>query len=72
MHVLRHSYATHQLERGVPLHRLKDLLGHNDISTTEIYLHVMPQELTAAGSPLDDLASVVPFVPTSIVQRVAG
>lgn len=63
MHVLRHSYATHQLERGVPIHRLKDLLGHNDISTTEIYLHVLPKDLAAAGSPLDDIGggSVIPF-----------
>lgn len=64
MHVLRHSYATHQLERGVPLHRLKDLLGHNDISTTEIYLHVLPKDLVAAGSPLDDIArggTTIPF-----------
>lgn len=62
MHVLRHSYATHQLERGVPLHRLRDLLGHKDISTTEIYLHVLPKDLTAAGSPLDHLgAQVTPF-----------
>jgi integron integrase len=56
MHVLRHSYATHQLERGVPLHKLRDLLGHNDISTTEIYLHVLPKEVAGVGSPLDDLA----------------
>lgn len=63
MHVLRHSYATHQLERGVPLHKLRDALGHNDISTTEIYLHVLPREVTSIGSPLDDLASasVLPF-----------
>lgn len=62
MHVLRHSYATHQLERGVPLHKLRDALGHNDISTTEIYLHVLPREVAAIGSPLDGLvASVLPF-----------
>lgn len=64
MHVLRHSYATHQLERGVPIHRLKDLLGHNDISTTEIYLHVLPKDLQSAGSPLDDFgggAQVIAF-----------
>lgn len=77
MHVLRHSYATHQLERGVPLHRLKDLLGHNDISTTEIYLHVLPRELTASGSPLDDapglgVARVLPFPPApGLAQAVA-
>lgn len=59
MHVLRHSYATHQLERGVPLHKLRDLLGHNDISTTEIYLHVLPREVLAVGSPLDDPAANV-------------
>lgn len=63
MHVLRHSYATHQLERGVPLHKLRDALGHNDISTTEIYLHVLPREVADIGSPLDALAGpvVVPF-----------
>lgn len=61
MHVLRHSYATHQLERGVPLHRLRDLLGHNDISTTEIYLHVLPKDLAAAGSPLDSVPQIIQF-----------
>ena len=65
MHVLRHSYATHQLERGVPIHRLKDLLGHADISTTEIYLHVLPRDLAAAGSPLDDFAPVGGVIPFS-------
>jgi len=70
MHVLRHSYATHQLERGVPLHKLRDALGHNDISTTEIYLHVLPREVTSIGSPLDALApTVVPF-PTQAAAAV--
>jgi integron integrase len=63
MHVLRHSYATHQLERGVPLHKLRDALGHNDISTTEIYLHVLPKEITSIGSPLDDLPGQVTAFP---------
>lgn len=62
MHVLRHTYATHQLERGVPLHKLRDALGHNDIATTEIYLHVLPREVAAIGSPLDALpGQVLPF-----------
>lgn len=42
VHSLRHSYATHLLELGVPVEHLKKLMGHSNISTTEGYLHITP------------------------------
>lgn len=55
LHSLRHSYATHLLEDGLNIVTVKELLGHSQIATTMIYLHVAQCELLKAHSPLDTL-----------------
>lgn len=54
-HVLRHSFATHLLEKGIDVIYIKDILGHFNIKTTERYLHVRKEQLVTIISPLDDL-----------------
>ncbi|MBT7238018.1 tyrosine-type recombinase/integrase, partial [Candidatus Woesearchaeota archaeon] len=54
-HMLRHSFATHLLESGVDIAYIQKLLGHSDVKTTEIYLHVSNKNLEKIKSPLDDL-----------------
>lgn len=55
LHSLRHSYATHLLEQGLNIVTIKDLLGHADITTTMIYLHVAQCQHIKPHSPLDTL-----------------
>lgn len=55
MHSLRHSFATHLVERGTDVTMIQKLLGHNDIKTTLIYLHTSNKDLLKIISPLDDL-----------------
>lgn len=54
-HTLRHSFATHLLESGTNIRVVQKLLGHADVKTTEIYTHVLQQNLGAVQSPLDSL-----------------
>jgi len=55
IHSLRHSFATHLLDKGTDIRYIKDLLGHFDIKTTERYLHVSKKQLVNVISPFDDL-----------------
>jgi integrase/recombinase XerD len=54
-HTLRHSWATHLLERGTDLKTIQVLLGHFDLEATTIYLHLSQRHLQSVNNPIDAL-----------------
>jgi len=55
-HMCRHAYATYLVSKGTPLHQVQELLGHESLATTQLYLHASARDLKNAVDVLDDIA----------------
>ncbi len=71
IHTLRHCFATHLLEAGTDIKTVQYLLGHSDISSTMVYLHVTNTLVSSVVSPLDATANnaVDPFAKREIEKK---
>lgn len=65
IHILRHTYASHLVQAGVPLKTVKDLLGHSSMATTEIYAELAPENI-------DRAALMLPKIPSSVASGAAS